>query len=185
MNHNQNPWITKATKQIYDNPWINVKEYDVIHPGGKDGIYGVVHFKNIAIGIIPLDENNNTWLVGQYRYTLNKYSWEIPEGGGKLGIPPIESAKRELLEETGIKARVWKEIMQMDLSNSVTDENGIVYVARDLTFHDPSPDEDEKLEIRKLPFEDVFNMALSGEITDGLALNAIFKTKLLLERGLI
>lgn len=185
MNYKSNPWITKTTKQIYENPWINVKEYGVIHPGGKDGIYGVVHFKNIAIGIIPLDEHNNTWLVGQYRYTLNKYSWEIPEGGGKLDVPPIQSAERELLEETGIKAGVWKEIMRMDLSNSVTDEIGIVYIARELTFHDPSPDEDEKLEIRKLPFEEAFNMALSGEITDGLALNAIFKAKFLMEKGLI
>lgn len=181
----KNPWKTKSVRDVYDNPWISVKEYQVIHPGGKDGIYGVVHFKSIATGIVPLDEFNNTWLVGQYRYTLDKYSWEIPEGGGKKGEDPLESAKRELLEETGIRAGKWTEIIRMDLSNSVTDEIGIAYVARDLTFHNAEPEEDEKLEIIKLPFEEVFNMALKGEITDGLALNAIFKANYLLEKGLI
>jgi 8-oxo-dGTP pyrophosphatase MutT (NUDIX family) len=181
----KNPWITKSVKDIYDNPWINIKEFQVIHPGGRDGIYGVVHFKNFATGVIPLDEFNNTWIVGQYRYTLKKYSWEIPEGGGKLDIAPIESAKRELLEETGIKAEQWTEIIKMDLSNSVTDEIGFGYVARDLSFFEPNPDEDELLEIRKLPFEELFKMAIDGVITDGLALNTIFKAHYLLEKGLI
>ncbi len=180
-----NPWTTKSQKDIYDNPWINVTEYQVIHPGGKDGIYGVVHFKTLATGIIPLDEDNNTWIVGQYRYTLDRYSWEIPEGGGKLDVDPLESAKRELKEETGIIAKNWTEILQMDLSNSVTDEIGYAYIARDLEFTEPEPDEDEDLEIRKLPFSELFDMAMKGEITDGLALNAIFKAHIMLEKGLI
>jgi 8-oxo-dGTP pyrophosphatase MutT (NUDIX family) len=181
----KNPWITKSEQEIYDNPWIQLTEYQVIHPGGKPGIYGLVHFKNTAVGIIPLDENYNTWIVGQYRYTLNQYSWEIPEGGGKLGIDPLESAKRELLEETGIKASVWEEILRLDLSNSVTDERGIVYVAKGLSFHEAQPDEDEQLEIRKLAFSELFEMALKGEISDGLALVAIFKTQYLIQKGLI
>lgn len=181
----KNPWTTKSEKEVYDNPWINVKEYQVIHPGGKPGIYGVVHFKNIATAIVPLDEDNNTWIVGQYRYTLNKYSWEIPEGGGKLDIDPLESAKRELLEETGIKAENWTEIMRLDMSNSVTDELGVAYVARGLSFHESNPDDDEDLEVRKVPFEDVLQMAMRGEITDAFALNAIFKTHIMLEKGLL
>lgn len=181
----KNPWTTKSGQKIYENPWIQLTEYQVIHPGGKDGIYGLVHFKNTAVGIIPLDENYHTWIVGQYRYTLNQYSWEIPEGGGKLGIEPLESAKRELYEETGIKADSWEEVMRLDLSNSVTDEQGIVYVAKDLSFHEPQPDEEEQLEIKKLPFSEVFDMAIKGEISDGLALAAIFKVQYLIEKGLV
>jgi ADP-ribose pyrophosphatase len=181
----ENPWTTLSSKEIYDNKWINLTEHQVIHPGGGKGIYGVVHFKNIATGIIPLDDDNNTWLVGQYRYTLDRYSWEIPEGGGNLNVPSLESAKRELKEETGIVAEKWTEILRMDLSNSITDETGVAYVARGLTFEEANPDEDEKLEIRKLPFDEVFQMAMDGDITDGLALNAIFKTHILLEKGLI
>lgn len=181
----KNPWKTTSSKEIYDNKWIQLTEYQVIHPGGKPGIYGLVHFKNTAVGIIPLDENYNTWIVGQYRYTLSQYSWEIPEGGGKIGIDTLESAKRELLEETGIKAKHWEEILRLDLSNSVTDEQGIVYVAKGLSFHEPQPDDDELLEIKKLPFSDLFEMAMRGEISDGLALAAIFKAQWLIQKGLI
>ena len=181
----KNPWKTTSSKEIYDNKWIQLTEHQVIHPGGKPGIYGLVHFKNTAVGIIPLDENYNTWIVGQYRYTLSQYSWEIPEGGGKIGIDTLESAKRELLEETGIKAKHWEEILRLDLSNSVTDEQGIVYVAKGLSFHEPQPDDDELLEIKKLPFSDLFEMAMRGEISDGLALAAIFKAQWLIQKGLI
>lgn len=181
----KDPWITKSAQEVYDNAWIKVTEYGVVHPGGKDGIYGVVHFKNIATGVIPLDDNLNTWIVGQYRYTLKKYSWEIPEGGGLRQIDALETAKRELREETGISAKHWVEIMRMDLSNSITDELGVAFVARGLTFAEPDPDEDEKLEVRKLPFDELFDMAIRGEITDALALLTIFKTKLLLDKGLL
>ncbi len=181
----ENPWKTKSGKEIYENPWIQLTEYQVTNPGGKDGIYGLVHFKNTAVGIIPLDEQYNTWLVGQYRYTLKEYSWEIPEGGGILSKSTLDSAKRELLEETGIKAKHWEEIMRLDLSNSVTDERGIVYVAKDLSFHEPQPEEDEKIDIKKLPFSEVVDMAMQGKITDGLAVAAILKTQLLIEKGII
>src|SRR6476661_7194004 len=107
MNEKSNPWKILGEKNIYDNKWINVTEYDVINPSGGKGIYGKVHFKNLAIGIVPLDEEFNTYLVGQYRFPLNQYSWEVPEGGGLLGDDPLSAAERELLEETGLKAAYW------------------------------------------------------------------------------
>lgn len=176
-----NPWKTKNTKEVYDNNWIKVEHHEVSNAAGKDGIYGTVHFKNLAIGVIPLDEQKNTWLVGQYRYPLGEYSWEIPEGGGKLNVDPIESAKRELKEETGIKAESWTEILRLNTSNSVTDELGIIYLARDLKLGKSNPDEDEQLEIRKLPFDEAFQMVMDGKIKDSLSVAAILKLKFLLE----
>src|ERR1700749_713022 len=114
-----NPWQITGEKDVYDNPWINLTEYQVLNPSGKPGIYGKGHFKNIAIGILPLDDELNTYLVGQFRFAPDEYSWEMPEGGGPLGIDPLASAKRELLEETGLVAGEWIEIQRMHLSNSV------------------------------------------------------------------
>src|ERR1700760_54724 len=125
----KNPWTTLSGEEKYDNPWINVTEYQVLNPSGGKGIYGKVHFKNKAIGIIALDENNNTWLVGQYRYTLNEFHWEIPEGGGLIGKPPLEAAQRELKEETGLTAKKWSLLFRIHTSNSVTDEEGFVFLA--------------------------------------------------------
>ncbi|NCP46358.1 MAG: DNA mismatch repair protein MutT [Flavobacteriales bacterium CG18_big_fil_WC_8_21_14_2_50_32_9] len=180
-----NPWKTLKSELKYENPWIAVTEHQVLDAGENDGIYGTVHFKNIAIGIIPLDEENNTWLVGQYRYPLNQYSWEICEGGGKLGIPPLESAQRELLEETGIKANQWKKILDMHLSNSVSDEVGIIYLAKDLAYFEPQPDEDEVLQLKKISFDEAFEMVMNGTITDSLSVAGILKTKILLDKGII
>ncbi len=175
----KNPWITLSDKHIYENPWISLTEHQVINPGGGEGIYGKVHFKNLAIGILVLDEEDNTWLVGQFRYPLNQYSWEIPEGGGPLGIDPLESAKRELLEETGITANSWTEIQRIHLSNSVSNEYGIIYLARELSFGASAPEETEELVIRKLPFEEAYQMVINGEITDSLSVAAILKVKIL------
>lgn len=178
-NQDINPWITLSSQKIYENPWISLTEHKVINPGGGNGIYGEVHFKNLAIGIIPLDKDNNTWLVGQYRYALKQYSWEIPEGGGLLDDDPLLSAKRELLEETGIKADEWIEIQKIHLSNSVSDELGLIYLARQLSFGESSPEESEDLIVRKLPFETAYQMVLNGEITDSLSVAAILKVKIL------
>jgi 8-oxo-dGTP pyrophosphatase MutT (NUDIX family) len=178
-----NPWKTLVSQLKYDNNWISVTEHQVINAGGNKGIYGTVHFKNLAIGIIPLDEKNNTWLVGQYRYPLNQYSWEICEGGGKLDIPPLDAAKRELLEETGITAKQWKPLLEMHLSNSVSDELGIIYIAKDLTFSAPQPDEDEVLQLKRVSFDEAFNMVMNGEITDSISVAGILKTKILLDKG--
>lgn len=155
----------------------------MLNPAGGLGIYGVVHFKNTAIGIVPLDEEGCTWLVGQYRYTLERYSWEIPEGGGALGTDMLESAQRELLEETGITARVWTPLLEIHTSNSVTDEYGVAYLARELEFGEASPEETEQLQVRRLPFEEAVGMVLRGEITDSLSMVAILKVQEWLRRG--
>ena len=176
---NLNPWKTLSSKHIYDNPWISLKEHQVINPGGGKGIYGEVHFKNLAIGILPLDEEDNTWLVGQYRFPLKQYSWEIPEGGGLLETDPLLSAKRELLEETGIVASSWTEIQRIHLSNSVSDELGIIYLAQQLSFGKSCPEENEDLVVRKIPFDTAYQMVMDGEITDSLSVSAILKVKIL------
>ncbi|WP_276345813.1 NUDIX hydrolase [Daejeonella sp. JGW-45] len=175
----KNPWKTLSEKKIYENPWISLTESQVINPGGGTGIYGKVHFKNLAIGVVVLDEEYNTWLVGQYRYVPDQYSWEIPEGGGKLETDPLDSAKRELLEETGISAASWVEIQRMHLSNSVSDELAIIYLAQNLSFGDSDPEETEELSILKLPFKNAYKMVIDGEITDSMSVAAILKVKLL------
>ena len=177
------PWTTLEEKERYRSPWIAVSQHEVIDPSGKQGIYGVVHFQNLAIGIVPLDDDLNTWIVGQYRYPVQAYSWEIPEGGGKRDIPPLDSAKRELREEAGIVAEHWSEILRMDLSNSASDEHAIIYVAQGLTFHDPEPDHDEELALRKLPFEELYAMVMRGEVLDSLTVAAVMKVKLMLLEG--
>ena len=179
----KNPWQTIDCKTIYENPWIKLTHRNVINPSGKPGIYGVVHFKNTAIAIVPLDDEYNTWLVGQFRYTINEYSWEVPEGGGRKNGNPTESAKRELLEETGITAKTWIDAGKLHLSNSVTDEEAQVFIAKDLTFGTAQPEDTEELQIRKLPFSEVVEMVMRGEITDALAVSAILKVKLMMDRG--
>ncbi len=180
MNEENNPWKIVDQKEVYDNPWIHVTEYDVINPSGGKGIYGKVHFKNTAIGIVPLDENMNTYLVGQYRFTIDEYSWEIPEGGGAFNEDVLAAAQRELLEETGLKALKWKKILNMHLSNSVTDEFCVVFVASGLSQHSSMPEETEQLIIKKVPFEEVYSMVMNGKIKDTLTITAILQTKLLL-----
>ena len=171
----ENPWITHSSKEVYDNPWIQLTEHDVTNPGGGKSLYGKVHFKNFAIGIVPLDEEQNTWLVGQHRYPLNIYSWEIPMGGGAKDLPKIESAKRELKEETGITATKYTEICTIHTSNSVTDEEGYAFLAQDLTMGETAFDETEQLDILKLPFTEALKMCDEGKITDSLSVAAIFR----------
>ncbi|MFV2003793.1 MAG: NUDIX domain-containing protein [Gammaproteobacteria bacterium] len=173
----KNPWRPQTSKKIYDNPWLSLHEDKVINPGGGISHYGKISFKNIAIGIIPLDKNNNTWLVGQYRYVPDCYSWEIPMGGGPLNINPLESAKRELKEETGLTANDWQELMKLHTSNSVTDERGLVYVARDLTEGETEFEETEELLIQKLSFEEAVERVLSGEITDVVSVAGLLKLR--------
>lgn len=177
-----NPWITIESHKIYENNWIGLTEHQVINPSGGKGIYGEVHFKNYAIGVLPLDEQLNTWLVGQYRYPLKAYSWEIPEGGGPLAEDPLASAKRELLEETGLSATDWIEIQRMHLSNSVSNELAIIYVARGLSEGTSEPEETEQLVVRKMPFEEAYQMVIDGTITDSISIAAILKTKIILQQ---
>lgn len=181
----QNPWKILSTRDVYDNSWIKVTEFGVINPSGGKGIYGTVHFKNLAIGILALDERLNTWLVGQYRFPAEKYSWEIPEGGCPMNMVPLEGAKKELIEETGLIANSWEVLLEMDLSNSVTDEHAIVFLAYDLEQHKSSPEETEELVVRKLPFDEAYNMVEDGTITDAISVAAIMKVKLMLADGRI
>lgn len=183
--HNFNPWQTLTNRAVYDNAWIQVSHRDVLNPSGGPGIYGVVHFKNTAIGIVPLDGEGYTWLVGQYRYTLERYSWEIPEGGGPAGTDPLESARRELLEETGITARRWTPLLELHPSNSVTDEYGVAFVAQELSFGEAQPEETEQLHLQRLPFSEVVKMVLDGYITDALSMVSILKTNEWLRRGIL
>jgi ADP-ribose pyrophosphatase len=181
MHHpEENPWKITSEKTIYNNPWISVTEYQVINPSGNPGIYGKVHFKNLAIGVLPLDDDLNTYLVGQYRFVLNQYSWEMPEGGGPEGTDPLESAKRELLEETGLKATQWTEIQRIHLSNSVSDELGIIYLARGLAQFEADPEDTEQLIVNKVPFAEVYRMVCDGSITDSVTVAAVLKVQLLL-----
>jgi 8-oxo-dGTP pyrophosphatase MutT (NUDIX family) len=171
----QNPWTTLSSEEKYDNPWITVTEHQVLNPKGGPGIYGVVHFKNLAIGILPVYPDGTTLLVGQYRYPLNAYSWEIPEGGGKLGVPPQQSAERELLEETGLKASRLQEILRMHLSNSVSDELAIVYLATGLTQHEAEPEDTEQLSLRRVSLAQAFHEVIDGQITDSITVAALLR----------
>lgn len=177
-----NPWKKLTEKTVFDNPWIRVETHDVVNPGGGKSIYGKVHFKALAIGILPIDQEGNTWLVGQWRYTLNEYSWEIPMGGGDLAIDPVESAKRELKEETGLSANQWSELLKLHTSNSVTNEVGYAYLAQDLTEGETAFEETEDLEVRKLPFWQAHEMVMSGHITDSLSVATILKYGVILSK---
>lgn len=178
----QNPWEIKKSETVYDNPWIKVTEHDIINPSGGEGIYGEIHFKNLAVGIVVLDPEYNTWLVGQYRFPLKAYSWEIPEGGGHINIDPKISAQRELQEETGITAERLTEIQRMHLSNSVSDELAIIYVAQDLNYGYSNPEETEQLTLKKIPFQEAYQMVLDGKITDSMSVAGILKTKILIDQ---
>jgi 8-oxo-dGTP pyrophosphatase MutT (NUDIX family) len=166
----ENPWQTLSTKNIYENPWISVREDQVINPKGGNGIYGVVQFKNKALGVVPVDDDGNTWLVGQYRYALKEYSWEIPEGGGPLEEDLLTSAQRELQEETGFKATSWTKLCRLHTSNSVTDEEGFIYLAEGLHPGPNNPEDTEELAIRKLPLSDAVGLIFKGEITDAISI---------------
>ena len=177
----KNPWNTIKGDVKFETPWISVSKYEVLNPAGKPGIYGVVNFKNLAVGILPLDSEYNTWLVGQWRYPLNQYSWEIPEGGGPLGADPLITAKKELKEETGIVAQKYTAICHMHTSNSATDEEAFIFLAQDLQYTAAEPEETEDLEIKKMPFAEAYQMVMEGKITDSLSMVAILKTKILID----
>jgi 8-oxo-dGTP pyrophosphatase MutT (NUDIX family) len=181
----KNSWTTLKEELKFESSWIKVTKYDVLNPAGQEGIYGVVSFKNLAVGILPLDSEGNTWLVGQWRYPLNKYSWEIPEGGCPIGTDPLETAKRELKEETGLIAKNFVELTQLHTSNSVSDEHGYLYLATGLRQEAAEPEESEDLQIKKLPFNEVYEMVMDGRITDSLSMIAILKVQILIQQGLV
>jgi 8-oxo-dGTP pyrophosphatase MutT (NUDIX family) len=168
----KNPWRTLSTREVYDNNWIKVREDDVIRPDGEHGIYGVVHYKHIAVGVLAV-EVDSIYLVGQYRYVLDRYSWEIPEGGCSEAEDILSAAKRELEEETGLHAGKWELMGRAYLSNSVSDELAVWFLATELTQGERHPEGTEQINVRRVPFDDALRMALAGEITDALSLLAI------------
>jgi 8-oxo-dGTP pyrophosphatase MutT (NUDIX family) len=163
------PWRRHRRGIAYENPWITIWHDDVTRPDGRPGIYGVVHFANLAVGVVAIDEHDRVLLVGQHRYALDAYSWEIPEGGVPFDEDPLDGARRELAEETGYVAATWRELLRFDLSNSVSDERGVVYLATELRSGEAKPDGTEDLAIRWVPFADAVAMVEHGEITDALS----------------
>ncbi len=172
------PWRRHARRVAYENPWITVWHDDVARPDGSPGIYGVVHFANLAVGIVALDDADRVLLVGQHRYTLDAWSWEVPEGGVPAGEAPLDGARRELREETGVVATLWQEIGRFHLSNSVTDEAGILYLATGLTAGTAAPEATEELAVRWVAFAEALAMTLDGRITDSMSIMAIQRVAL-------
>ncbi len=170
-----NPWKCLSTRKIYENAWIRIEEDQVIRPNGSEGIYGRVHMNNKAIGIIPLADNMDIWLVGQYRYTIDEYSWEIPAGGGPFEEDILVTAQRELKEETGLTANEWLPLMRIHTSNSLTDEEAFIYLAKDLEEGETDFDETEELKIWRLQLSDALQMVMDGLITDSMSVAGILK----------
>lgn len=176
-------WQQLSSKEVYDNPWIRVTHEEVITPGKTRGIYGRVHFKNRAVGMIPLDEQGNTWLVKQSRYTLNAYTWEIPEGGAAQGEELLVAAQRELEEECGLRARKWRYLRSIHQSNSVSDETGDIFVAEDVYPGKQALEVTEDIEVLKLPLEEAIAMVMSNEITDSMSVAGLLHLAWELRRG--
>jgi 8-oxo-dGTP pyrophosphatase MutT (NUDIX family) len=170
-------WRRGPARPVYDNPWIRVTEYDAIAPTGRSALYGVVGFKNLAIAILPLHDDGAVTLVGQHRFPAADYSWELPEGGGALDADPLEGAKRELREETGLEARDWREVMRLQLSNSVTDERAVGYLATGLspTKRPYTTDDTELLGLARVPFREALEAALAGDLQDALTVAMLLR----------
>ena len=171
-------FVRHSRRVAYENPWITVWHDEVTRPDGSDGIYGVVHFANLAVGVLALDDQDRMVLVGQHRYTIDEMSWEIPEGGVPAGESPLEGAKRELQEETGLVAANWVQLGRLSLSNSITDEWAVLFLATGLTHGEASPEPSESLELQWLPFSDVLAMTLDGRIHDVLTVVAVERVAL-------
>ncbi len=174
----KNPWVVNDVSTEYENPWIRVDHHDVTNPAGNPGVYGTVHFKNRAVGVVPISDNGDTWLVGQYRFPLDEYHWEIPMGGAPVNESAEDCAIRELHEETGLQCTTLTLLSRVHLSNCITDEEGILFVATGLTEGVSEPEETEVLTIRRVPFEEAFQMSQDGRITDALSVLALTQIRL-------
>jgi 8-oxo-dGTP pyrophosphatase MutT (NUDIX family) len=177
------PWVRRSRRVAYENAWITIWHDEVTRPDGQPGVYGVVHFANLAVGVLAIDESDRVLLVGQHRYALDTYSWEIPEGGVPVEETALDGARRELREETGIEAATWRELARSHLSNSVSDEFAVLFLAMDLTTGEATPDGTEALAVRWLPFAEVLEMTLDGRITDALTVLAV--QRVALDRGAV
>jgi len=170
-----NPWQTLSTRLEFENPWFAITTHDTVAPDGSCPRYGKISFKNRAVAILPLDDSQHTWLVGQWRFPLGEYSWELPMGGAPRDEPLEAAALRELKEETGLTSTRLTLLLKTHTSNSVTDEEGYVFLAEGLTPGTPEFDETEQLEIRRLPFSEALAMVMDGRITDGISMAGILK----------
>jgi 8-oxo-dGTP pyrophosphatase MutT (NUDIX family) len=168
-------WQTLQSELKYENPWIRVEEHRVINPSGEEGVYGTVNFKNRAVAVLALDADWHIFLVGQHRYTLDEYSWELPMGGAPTNETTLAAAQRELREETGISATQWREIMRLHTSNCVTDEVGLVYLARQLSFGEAAPEPTEDLAVQRLALTDAVEWVRAGRITDAISVAGILR----------
>ena len=171
----RDPWTNLASRTAYETPWIRIEHRDVLTPSGKPGVYGIVRFANWAIGVLPVDALGFVPLVGQWRVPLGQWSWEIPEGGGPKDQEPAESARRELREETGFTAGTLQEILRLQLSNSVTDEEAICFLATDLTPGEAEPEDTEVLQHRMMHFSELLAAVVAGEITDSLTVACVYR----------
>jgi 8-oxo-dGTP pyrophosphatase MutT (NUDIX family) len=177
------PWTRRSRRTAYENAWITIWHDEVTRPDGNPGVYGVVHFANLAAGVLAIDDDDRVLLVGQHRYALDAYSWEIPEGGVPAGETALEGARRELVEETGVVAADWRELARVHLSNSVSDELAVLFLATGLTHGPATPDGTEDLAIRWLPFDEVLAMTLDGRLTDAMTVVAVERLALQRARG--
>lgn len=173
VSNTENNWKTLSTETVYENAWLELSHREVITPGGSNGIYGLVKFKNQAIGVLPIDQDDHIYLVGQFRYAIDEYSWEIPEGGGILGTDVLEAAKRELKEETGLVAAKWTKLARIHTSNSATNEEGFLYIAEELSQLEAEPEDTEDLQVKKVHLKEAVEMVMRSEITDSLSVCAI------------
>jgi len=177
------PWRRGNERTTFENPWLAVREYDAVAPTGKPAIYGAVHFKNLAIAILPLHDDGTLTLVGQNRFVFSDYSWELPEGGGNPDVDPLESARRELREETGLEAAQWRKIFEAQWSNSLTDEQAFGFLATGLTQTDTEPDETEDLALARVPFAEALEAATAGFIKDALTVAMLLRLHHMASKG--
>jgi 8-oxo-dGTP pyrophosphatase MutT (NUDIX family) len=180
------PWTRLAGREVYENPWIRVREDQVLHPDGSRGIYGTIHYKHTAVGVVAIDSQGRVILVGQHRYPFDLYFWELPEGGcpiaGEGAELPAVSAARELREETGFTAARWDYLGPFVLSNSTSNEAGHLYLARDLSPGPAQPDPSERIEVKAVDFREAFRMAMEGEITESITVMGLARARHFLDR---
>lgn len=169
------PWIVKCVTRAFENDWFHVDEHDVIRPDGAPGYYGVVRIRGLAVGVLPIEADGGVHLVGQWRFPLGRYSWEMPEGGAAPGEDALTCAERELAEETGLRAGSWTQMLEMDLSNSITDERAVIFLATELSQGVAQPEATEVLKHRRAHFMEVLARVATGRIRDSLTVAAVLR----------
>jgi 8-oxo-dGTP pyrophosphatase MutT (NUDIX family) len=171
----QNPWTDKGVARVFENGWFGIDSHTVIRPDGTEAIYSVMRPHGVAVGVLPIEDDGQVHLVGQWRFTLARYSWEMPEGGAGRDEPALECAKRELQEETGLSASHFEKILELDLSNSITDERAVLFLATGLKPGPASPEPTEVLKRRTAHFTEVLARVADGRIRDAMTVAAVLR----------